>query len=180
MPEPPAPTPAGDPFKPAIPESDLQRRLQAAAGYLALGMPADAAAELDALPSAQRTEDAVLALRIEVYCGLGQWQSARQLAESLAQQSPDNPAWWIQWAYALRREQSVAAARMVLLEAANRHGKVALIIYNLACYACVLGEIDEAKRLLLRAFRMDQDLKQVAIDDPDLKPLFGGLRKPPP
>ena len=45
------------------------------------------------------------------------------------------------WAYALRRERSVEAAQCVLRETAELHWDVALIAFNLACYACVLGDL---------------------------------------
>jgi len=112
-------------------------------------------------------------MRIFIYQRVGKWESARILAESLAKKSPKNPQWWILWAYALRREQSVEAARAVLLDAAANHPDVALIPYNLACYSCVEGNVETAAALLKRAFAMDERLKQTALDDPDLDPIFG-------
>jgi hypothetical protein len=61
----------------------------------------------------------------------------------------------------------------VLLEAASVHPNEALIPYNLACYACVLGQIEAAGKLLQVAFAMDVMLKRVALDDLDLDPIFG-------
>ena len=158
---------------PQEPMNDLQRHLEAALGYLALGMHQDAWDELESLPPAIRADDTVLELRIQIYQGLGKWKSARILAESLAKRSPENPNWWILWAFSLRREESVEAARAVLLEAAAVHPDVALIPYNLACYACVLGQLESARKLLDVAFSMDGVLKRVALDDPDLDPIFG-------
>lgn len=151
----------------------ISRNLEAALGYLALGMHQDAWDELESLPPELRTDDGVLELRIQIYQGLGKWEPARVLAESLAKRSPENPHWWILWAFSLRREKSVEAARSVLLEAAAVHPDVALIPYNLACYACVLGQIEAAHKLLTIAFSMDVMLKRVALDDPDLDPIFG-------
>lgn len=153
--------------------NDLQRNLDAVHGYLALGMHQDAWDELESLPPELRADDHVLDLRISIYQDLGKWESARVLAESLAKRSPENPHWWIQWAFSLRREKSVEAARAVLLEAASVHPDEALIPYNLACYACVLGQIEAARKLLTVAFSMDVMLKRVALDDPDLDPFFG-------
>ena len=65
------------------------------------------------------------------------------------------------------------AARAVLLEAAAVHPDVALIPYNLACYACVLGQVGAAGKLLQVALSMDVMLKRLALDDPDLDPIFG-------
>jgi predicted Zn-dependent protease len=153
--------------------NDLQRNLDAALGYLALGMHQDAWEELESLPPELRADDQVLDLRISIYQGLKKWESARVLAESLAKRSPENPHWWILWAFSLRREKSVEAARAVLLEAALLHPDEALIQYNLACYACVLGQMEAAHKLLSVAFTMDASLKLIALDDSDLDPIFG-------
>ena len=153
----------------------LKRRLDAAHGFITLGMYQDAWDELENLPPEFRADDVVLALRIEIYQGLEQWESCRVLAESLAGRSPENPGWWLSWSFAIRREQSVGAARAVLRKAAAIHPDVALIAYNLACYACVLGETGEAKELLKRAFAMDEGCRKMALDDPDLEPLWAGL-----
>lgn len=48
-----------------------------------------------------------------------------------------------------------------------------LIAYNLACYACVLGDIAESRTLPLIAFTMDAKFKRMALDDADLDPIYG-------
>ena len=66
-----------------------------------------------------------------------------------------------------------------MAEAFNRHPDVPLIAYNLACYACVLGRLDEANDLLTLAFKMDDSLRKGALDDPDLKKIFGRFEGTP-
>jgi hypothetical protein len=63
---------------------------------------------------------------------------------------------------------------------AEIHPGVALIAYNLACYACVLGEMAETGELLKRAFVMDPTLKQTALTDTDLEPLWAEMGSQPP
>ena len=153
--------------------SALQRLLEPVSGYLALGMHQEAWDELENLPPDLRVHDDVLATRIGILQHLGKWESARILAESLAKRSPEKLSWWLDWAYALRREKSVNEARNVLLEAAAHHPDEATIPYNLGCYACVLGEMEAARKLLEMAFTMDESLRREALDDPDLDPIFG-------
>ena len=157
----------------------LVQLLQPALGYLQLGMFVEANDELEELPPELRADDAVLGLRLEIYQGLGKWESARVLAESLAKRSPENPGWWLSWSYALRREKSVAEAQTVLRKASEIHPDVALIAYNLACYACVMGDLAEARTLLKIAFGMEASCKRMALDDPDLEPLWTALGKTP-
>lgn len=152
--------------------NDPTTHLKAAVGYLDLGMAQEAWDELDQLPILFRDRDAVLDLKIEIFQRLGNWGSARELAESLAKRSPENLSWWIHWAYSLRRETSVEAARDVLLEAAAIHPDAFLIQYNLACYSCVLGELESARKLLKVAISMNPHMKNVALKDPDLEAIL--------
>ena len=79
---------------------------------------------------------------------------------------------WISLAYALRRTESVEKAEAVLLRAQAMHPKVALIAFNLACYASVTGRMEEAKERLRHAIDLDKDIRGLALDDEDLKPLW--------
>ena len=151
---------------------ELRRRVRAATGFNDLGLHQEAWDELEALPPELRACDTVLNMRVHIYLSLGKWEQARVLAESLARRSPENPQWRLSWAYALRREKSVEAAREVLMEIADRHADVALVAYSLACYASVLGELAEATELLKRAIGMDESLKPAALEEPDLEPLW--------
>lgn len=153
--------------------SELDKRMEPVAGYLALGLYQEAWDELDSLPVDLRVHDDVLATRIGILQHLEKWENARILSESLAKRNPEKVSWWLDWAYSLRREQSVHEARKVLLEAAAHHPDEATIPYNLGCYACVLGEMEAARKLLEMAFTMDESLRREALDDPDLDPIFG-------
>jgi predicted Zn-dependent protease len=154
---------------------ELEKGLEATRGYLTLDLLEDAWIELDSIPPELRAHEAVIELRIQILLKFERWKFARVLAESQAKRLPENPAWWLHWAYALRRERSIIDARGVLWEAAQRHPACALIQYNLACYAAVLGETDEAKVLLAKAILLDDGLRAIAIDDPDLELMFGSL-----
>ncbi len=49
----------------------------------------------------------------------------------------------------------------------------AILRYNLACYECQLGRLEQAKDWLHKAFAIDdaKELKLMALDDPDLEQL---------
>ena len=82
------------------------------------------------------------------------------------------PGWWISLAYALRRAESVEKAETILLRAQAIHPKVAMIAFNLACYASVAGRMEEAKERLFHAINLDKGIRGLALDDEDLKPLW--------
>ncbi len=158
---------------PMVPSGPLQAALDGASGYTSLGMYVDAWRELESLPRDLRGAESVLAAKIEILQKFGKWKYARELAESLARNFPANPRWWLAWSCSLRREDSVESARFILEEAVDVHPSVALIHYNLACYSCVLGEVERCQRLLEQAFLLDESLKIAALLDPDLQKLRG-------
>jgi hypothetical protein len=47
-----------------------------------------------------------------------------------------------------------------------------MIAFSLACYASVRGRMEEAKERLQRAVKLDKDIRGLALDDEDLKPLW--------
>jgi hypothetical protein len=60
----------------------------------------------------------------------------------------------------------------IRLRAQAIHPKVAMIAFNLACYASVTGRMEEAKVRLRQAVDLDNDIRRLALDE-DLRP--GGL-----
>lgn len=48
------------------------------------------------------------------------------------------------------------------------------IRYNLACYECQLGRLEQAKSWLKTAFKLGgaKQFKLMALEDPDLEPLW--------
>ncbi|HUL53512.1 MAG TPA: hypothetical protein VLT83_08910 [Opitutaceae bacterium] len=147
---------------------DLKWRLSQARGYLALGMTAEAAAELDHVPAEAAQQIEVLALRALVLQEQKQWPSLAEVARELVQRQPAESGWWITWAYATRRSLSLAAAEAILLRAERTHPREAAIQFNLGCYACVRGDLSEARRRLDQAIALDQSFREAATTDPDL------------
>ena len=107
------------------------------------------------------------------------WDMAAAVASHLVKVDPGTAGWWISLAYSLRRTESVEKAEAILLRAQAIHPKVAMIAFNLACYASVTGRMEEARKRLRLAIDLDKDVRLLAIDDEDLKPLWdwiGGLK----
>jgi Flp pilus assembly protein TadD len=149
------------------------RRLRHASGYLQLGMSPDAAAELDAIAFEDRLSTPVLAVRIELHMAAKQWETVVGIGRELARAKPEEEQAWISWAYALRELNRVEEARTVLLEAETLHGTTSAVLhYNLACYYCLLGDLETARKRLAKACQMEADFEKAAREDPDLKQLF--------
>ena len=154
-----------------------ERHLTAAAGYLELGMAADASAELDSIEPVRRSDWQVLALRVAVCQETKDWVPMLLLSERLVAMQPAQSQWLISLAYATRRCQSLEAARKILLGALDRFPEESTIPYNLACYEAQLGQVAAARDLLVRAIRMNDAHRTMALADPDLAPLHGELRR---
>ena len=156
-------------------EQPDRQHWQAATGYVELGMFLEADAELDKIDPFNRAAPEVLALRIGIYRGLEKWELMQEIARRLAEFLPDDIQWTLSLAYATRRANSIEAAKEVLLSAEPRFPKEAAIRYNLACYFCQTGDIPSAKNSLKQAFEIDLSLRLAALEDEDLKALWGSL-----
>ncbi len=152
------------------------RRLTAAQGWLELGDWQSANDELESIAPQLRAHPDVLKLRFGVYSAAKHWELALVVAESLAKHLPGEPEGWIHRSFALHEMRRTKEAQALLLPAATLFPDHWLIAYNLACYASQLGQLEDARHFLERAFSLG-DAKQVklmALDDADLSPLFGG------
>lgn len=147
----------------------VAKQVLAVQGYVELGLLADAEEELNLIDP---NLDVVDILRCDLYSRQSKWQEMKDLAERRARHSPDDSQWWISWAYAVRRLESVECARDILLEARKAHPEEPIIVYNLACYASVSENYEEARKLLDQAIALDATCKDMATIDDDLKPLF--------
>jgi Flp pilus assembly protein TadD len=100
------------------------------------------------------------------------WNMAAAVASHLVKVDPGTAGWWISLGYALRRSESVEKAEAILLKAQAIHPKVAMIAFNLACYASVTGRMEDAKARLRHAIERDRDIRKLALVDEDLRPLW--------
>jgi tetratricopeptide (TPR) repeat protein len=148
------------------------KHLDYAAGYLQLRLYAEARAELAQLPVEELATPAALDLRQEIAMAEENWAEVVAISPDLVGHNTAEERPWIAWAYALRELQRIEEARDTLLTGArliNRPSPV--VAYNLACYACLLGHLPEARRLLDEVFAQDESWRAVARDDTDLAAL---------
>lgn len=157
--------------------ADSLRSLSEASGYLELGMLAEARAALNRVPAAERHRPEVIHFRIGLHVAEKQWAEGRELALHLVNVQPEDAESWIRLAYCTRRAASVADAEEILMKALSLHPEEAMVRYNLACYACVTGRMEEARERLREAFTLHEGIRKLAAEDEDLKPLWRELRE---
>jgi tetratricopeptide (TPR) repeat protein len=75
------------------------------------------------------------------------------------------------WCPNVRRTEE---ARDNLLRVVEKFPEDPIMRYNLACYECQLGRLEQARSWLGKAFELGdpQKMKLMPLDDPDLEPLW--------
>ena len=148
--------------------------LLAAEGWLELGDYLQAIEELKKISLQGRFHPMVLLTHWEIHALAKQWTFAHIIAHALVVLFPDEPVGWINSSFALHQMKRTKEAWTTLLPAAKLFPSNAIIAYNLACYACQLGDMVSAWKWLDKAISLGEPLKvkSAALDDPDLKPLW--------
>ena len=135
-------------------------------------MAQDAWDELEEIPAEERGESVVLRMRVEIYRTLGKWYEMTEIAAHLVKVDPGQPDHWMSLAWAQRRSMGIPEAEMTLLAAAERFPQEATIHFNLACYACKQGRLDEARGLLKTAIELEPAFKEASLKDEDLEAIW--------
>ena len=146
----------------------IERHLNAASGYLDLGMLREAKAELRQLDPGEHRDSRVLAIRVAICQQQGAWDKMFDLSRYLSCVQPDECHWAICSALAVRQLRSVEAAREMLLRARRDFPGEAAVHYHLACYEAQLGDLKKAKSYLQLAIKLDPSHRAKARRDPEL------------
>ena len=153
--------------------------VSAAIGWLELGSPAEARNELAQIQPAEQNHPNVLEVRWLVCAQEKKWDEGLGVARALVAKAPKRSSGWLHQAYALRRvlDGGVKQAWEVLLPAFEKFPREPTIPYNLACYACQMQQLEEARTWLKRALAISskERIKTMALADSDLEPLWGEI-----
>ena len=147
------------------------RHAECAVGYANLGMVNDALDELEHLSPSMAADGGVMEFKLRLLERGQKWSDAASLAAKLASSHPNEARWFVAWAFAKRRSDSIETASKILSEAASLHPKDPLIQFNLGCYAAQRGDLNAAQTYVRRAIELNHDLEKLAHEDPDLEPL---------
>ena len=153
--------------------------LNAAEGWLGLGSTDEAEQELAKLSLGVLSHPEVLRVKYHFYERTLQWERAAETARLLSQIVPEEPFAWVHTAYALHELKRTREAYDVLLPVLDRFPDEYVMRYNLACYSCQLGRLDEARAWLKKAMKLAGAvvIKEMAATDPDLEPLRAEIRE---
>jgi len=147
----------------------IERSLLATQGYIELGMPAEALAEIDQLSAEDREREEVLQLRLFILMHSRSWAAAAEVCDRLRGLFPGASTGYIHGAFCLHELGRTADAKRLLLSGPPSLASEATYFYNLGCYDAVLGNVEEATAALKTSFEMDNKFREIAKYDPDLK-----------
>jgi tetratricopeptide (TPR) repeat protein len=145
----------------------------AAVGWVELGNVHEARGELAKLSDEARLHPDILEFEWTLISDEKDWQAALDLAEEILRLAPDRPFGWIHRSYCLHEMHRTDEALESLLPAAEMFPDEFLVLYNLACYSCTLGDLDAGRHWLARAVESGglETVKKMASEDADLAPL---------
>ena len=151
--------------------------LEAAKGWYLLGSPAEARQELNLLPARLQEHPDVLEVRFAIASKQKAWTECMEISAALLRVAPYRPTSWINCAVTLHELKQTQEAWDALYTVRERFPEVPTIPYNLACYACQLGRIEDSRQYLRKALSQGgQPMREFALEDPDLEPLWGEIK----
>ena len=155
------------------------RHLEAAEGWLGLGNWREASIELEQIQPQFRTHPSVLEIRYKIHAEAKQWELAVAAAQEVRDLLPDELWGHFYTAYAQHELKHTQAAYETLKAVVEQNPADYMVRYNLACYACQLGRLEEALQWLKLARKLagKRNLTELALEDTDLKPLWTQIQR---
>jgi tetratricopeptide (TPR) repeat protein len=153
--------------------------LDAAQGWLELGLHLEANEELEKISPEMRVHPDVLEIRWQIYAKEKRWQACAEIGNAIMTADPDRSFGWMHHSFALHALKRTEEAYIHLATVVDDFPDKWLIPYNLACYCSQLGRFQEAQSWFKKAIAInDKDVPKKGIDDPDLKPMWDNLQTP--
>ena len=153
-----------------LPIADLHC-LRAAEGWLDLGNPGEAHAELEKVGVEARTHPDVLHMHWQIYRKAKNWDGCFKTAGDLTMTAPDDPRAWTSMAQTLYYTSRVQEAYDLAVSKITSFPKHWPLYYDAACYACLTGRLKQARQFLQLASAMGDasEIKRLAAQDPDFE-----------
>jgi len=149
--------------------------LSAAEGWLELGNHKEALNELKEIDPQLNTHPDVLEIHLRVSEMMEDWNSCVDIANTLTKSMPEKLSYWIRRSYALHKLKRTQEAYDQLKPSLDSFEGEWLPLYNLACYTCMLGNVNDARKLIEKAIELGGNAVRLrALDDDDLVRVWAG------
>ncbi len=154
-----------------------EKHLDAAEGWLGLGVWREALAELEAITEEKQTLPEVLCARSRALAEGEDWCAAALTSAMLCVVAPYYPYGWIRLGFALYKQGKLLQARNALLLVVDQFKEEEIIPWHLALYTSQLDDMEGAKKWfkIATARTRGKRLKKQARELPELEPLWTAL-----
>lgn len=149
-----------------------QNHIVATQGYLELGMGQRAWDELEFIEAADRVRFEVLAMRLTVLQHIEKWEMGAEVGRGAVQRYPEQGALYLLGSYHIRRAEDLETAFDFLTAGKPYLEREACFWFNMGCYHCQLGRLDEARQCVNKAVKLDRKYQMMVLEDEDLEPLW--------
>ena len=142
-------------------------RLSRSNGYRLLGMFDESILILEDIPlGKERWHPLVVEARYNSYRDAKEWELAMTMAKLKHESKPNSLEWLLNYADAHHQMGDTEKAIACLQDAEGRFGEEAEYLFRLAKYHAILGNVEEAKKLVRRVFKLNGSFKADFLDDP--------------
>src|SRR5687767_3255852 len=117
--------------------------LDASVGWVELGNPTEALNELDQISAELQSNPQVLEVKWQIFARIEAWDKSLPIAQEFCKAAPGLPQGWLHQAVSLYRLSRTQEAWDLLLPLAPKFPRSWIIPYDLSCYACQLGKVNE-------------------------------------
>ncbi len=148
-----------------------ERCMEAAKGYLYLGMPEESLAELEPVPFTHRFTREFMELRTSVHMARGQWLEALVIARNVCHLFPASEQGFLDASRCLNKLGRTREAKDVLLQGPSSLRTKAVHHYQLSRLEAKMGNVETARKELKRAIDLDPKYRRMAMRVEELRPI---------
>lgn len=126
---------------------------------------------LASLPEPTRSRGDARLLEGEALRALGRWDEALACLESVTLEDPARLEGWLGVGWCLKRLGRLAEAIHALEQGLDARPREPILLYNLACYHSLAGNVPAAVELLTTAISIDDRFRDLTYAEPDFDPI---------
>jgi len=146
---------------------NLRTRLSRSNGYRELGMFDESILILEDIPFEEdRWHPLVVEARYKTYRDAKEWTLAMTMAKLKTESKPNSLEWLLNYTDAQHQLGDTKKAIQCLKDAEDRFCEEAEYLFRLGKYHAILGNVEEAKNLVRRVFKLNGSFKADFLDDP--------------
>ena len=146
---------------------NLRTRLSRSNGYREFGMYDESILILEDIPfDEERWHPLVVEARYNTYRDAKEWTHEMIMAKLKHESKPSSLEWLLNYADGRHQMGDTEKAIGCLQDAEGRFGEEAEYLFRLAKYHAILGNVEEAKKLVRRVFKLNGSFKADFLDDP--------------